>query len=216
MEGSLLEERLAYAPMKPNPRKPYDDERLADLLRLLRPGPEAWVQKAKRIPLTAGAPLTDEDVAELVRKLEVDARFRQLFDVDPVGAAEAAGMSGLAAQLRREIFELVALAERIARDEAYRAELAEDPVTALAAAGVPEETTEPLLRALTVPEDWLAKVPDVAAHRHTRMPLRARLLIVLLGSSAVGTELRGAATAYARACTSRSTKRITVACSGSP
>ena len=31
--------------------KPYDDERLASLLRLLRPVPQTWVAKAKRIPL---------------------------------------------------------------------------------------------------------------------------------------------------------------------
>jgi putative modified peptide len=184
---------LLDAPMKP--LKPYDDERLASLLRLLRPAPKAWVQKAKGIPLTAGAPLTDEDLAELARKLEVDASFRELFDLDPVRAAEAAGMRRLAAQLRREILELVALAERIAQDDAYRAELAEDPLTALAAAGVPAETAEPLFRALAVPDDWLAKVPDVVAHRHRRMPLRARLVIILLSSSAVGAGLRSAATA---------------------
>ena len=169
------------------------------LLRLLRPTPQAWVTKAQRIPLDLSLQdrsggedtwLTSGDLEKLERKLETDSTFRDRFDADPVAAVEAAGMHELALGLEREIRDLVALAERIANDGAYRAELDTDPVAALDAAGVPAATAEPLLEALGVPDDVLAKVPDVVAHQYEPPPLRARLLILLVGSRAVAEKIR--------------------------
>jgi hypothetical protein len=179
---------------------PYGDERLARLLRLLRPAPQEWVTKAQRTLLNmiirdqreAERGLTDGDLAELGRELEIDLTFRQRFDVDPVAAAEAAGMRKLALGLEREMRELVALAERIAKDDVYRADLHTDPVAALVAAGMPTATAEPLLQALAVPEDVLAKLPEVVAHGYEELALKARLLILLLGSTAVTERIRSA------------------------
>jgi hypothetical protein len=183
------------------PVNPYGDERLALLLPLLRPAPQGWVAKAQRIPLDVsvrdqpvaeGRRLTDGDLAELGRELEIDPMFRQRFDADPVAAAEAAGMRELALGLEREMRELVALAERIANDEVYRAELDTDPVAALVAAGMPAATAGPLLQALAVPDEVLAKLPEVVAHQYEQLPLKARLLILLLGSTAVAEKIRSA------------------------
>ena len=137
--------------------------------------------------------LTDSDLAKLGPELEIDPMFRQRFDADPIAAVEAAGMHELALRLEREMRELVALAERIANDDVYRAELDRDPVTALVAAGIPAATAEPLLQALAVPEDVLAKLPEVVAHQYEEPPLKARLLILLLGSAAVARKIRSAA-----------------------
>jgi len=183
------------------PVNPYGDERLARLLRLLRPAPQGWLTKAQRIPLDMSVRdqsvaeerwLTDGDLAELGRQLEIDPMFRQRFDADPVAAAEAAGMRELALGLEREMRELVALAERIANDDVYRAELDTDPVAALVAAGMPAATAEPLLQALAVPDEVLAKLPEVVAHQYEQLPLKARLLILLLGSAAVAEKIRSA------------------------
>jgi putative modified peptide len=182
------------------PVNPYGDVRLAQLLRLLRPAPQDWVTKAQRIPLDMSVrdpvaeerKLTDDDLAELGRKLEIDPMFRQRFDADPVAAAEAAGMHELALALEREMRELVALAERIANDDVYRAELDTDPVAALVAAGMPAATAEPLLQALAVPDEVLAKLPEVVAHQYEQLPLKARLLILLLGRPAVAEKIRAA------------------------
>jgi hypothetical protein len=160
----------------------YDEERLARLLQTLRPAPEDWVRRAQQIPV--GPPLTEADVAELSRKLESDAAFREGFDADPVAAAEAAGMTGLATQLRRELAELVTLSERITHDGAYRAQLEDDPQAAVVAAGIPGETTEPLLRALALPDAVLDKVPEVSAHCMETLSPKARLVILMLGTSA--------------------------------
>jgi putative modified peptide len=136
--------------------------------------------------------LTDRDLAELGRKLEVDPTFRQHFDADPVAAAKAAGMPELAVGLEREMRELVALAERIANDDFYRAELDKDPVAALAAAGMPAATAEPLLQALDLPDEVLARLPEVVAHQSEQLPLKARMLLLLLGRPAVTEKIRAA------------------------
>ena len=177
----------------------YGDARLVRLLRLLRPAPQGWVTKAQRIPFDVSLRdqpvveerrLTDSDLAKLGRELEIDPMFRQRFDADPIAAAEAAGMHELALGLEREMRELVALAERIANDDVYRAELDRDPMAALVAAGMPAATAEPLLRALAVPDEVLAKLPEVVAHQHEQLPLKAHLLILLLGSNAVAEKIR--------------------------
>ena len=61
-------------------------------------------------------------------------------------------MHELAFGLDREIRKLVGLAERIAHDDANRADLVADPVAALVGAGIPVATAEPLLLALVVAE----------------------------------------------------------------
>lgn len=183
------------------PVNPYGDERLARLLRLLRPAPQGWVTKAQRIPLDTSVRdqpvaeerrLTEGDLAALGRELVTDPAFGRRFDADPVAAAEAAGLEELAVGLEREMRELVALAERIANDAAYRAELETDPMAALVAAGMPAATAEPLLQALAVRDEVLAKLPEVVAHQHEQLPLKARLLILLLGSTAVAEKIRAA------------------------
>jgi hypothetical protein len=88
--------------MKPNA---YDHERLGQLLRVLRPAPAAWVAKAKRIPL---GPLTEDDLTELGKKLELEPAFRHRFDEDPVAATEAAGFRKLSAHMQRELEEFLA------------------------------------------------------------------------------------------------------------
>ena len=104
----------------------YSRQRLAYLLRLLRPAPERWVTKAQSTILEMLArdrtaadatPLTETQLSELGDALERDPAFRRSFDIDPVAAAEAAGWSDLARGLEREMRGLVALAERIAADE---------------------------------------------------------------------------------------------------
>jgi hypothetical protein len=160
--------------MKPRGPTRYDDERLGRLLALLRAAPKAWIDRAKRIPFA----ITDEDVAELARRLEVDPTFRKSFDMDPVAAVEGARMPKLAARLKRELEELVAVAERIAAGEDSQATLAD--------VGFPDEAAEPLLEALELPAGEL----EVAAHARRTEPLRARLLRLLLTSGAVVERIR--------------------------
>ena len=101
-------------------------------------------------------------------------------------------MRDLALGLEQELRELVALAERVANDHVFRTELDADPVAVLAAAGIPVATVEPLLHALDLSDEVLAKLPEVVAHQH-ELPLEARLLILLLGSAAVTEKIHAAA-----------------------
>jgi hypothetical protein len=173
------------------PTNSRDHERLARLLRLLRPAPVGWVTRAQHIVLEMSA-LTDRHLIELGRKLESDPSFRKRFDADPVAAAETMGMREVALGLEREIRGLVALAERIASDNVYRAALDADPVAELRAAGMPPAAADPLLRALAIDDETLAKLPEVVAHGHEPIPRTARLLILLLGSTAVVEKIRSA------------------------
>jgi hypothetical protein len=159
------------------------------------------VARAKRVFLDHGisdtpAParnlLTNGDLATLRRALDVDPMFRRRFDADPVAAAQDAGMPDLAVRLEQEIRELVALAERVARDDVFNAELAEDPIAALEAAGIPEAAAGQLLKALDVPDELLAWMPEVVAHRQQELPFSAHLLILLLGTMAVTEKLHAA------------------------
>jgi hypothetical protein len=158
----------------------YDDGRLGRLLRLLRIPAVEWVRRAQRIPLTS-ALLSDRDLAELGRRLEQDASFRRDFDADPVAAAEAAGLHEIAVRLKRELRELVALAEEVASDEVRRAEL----VASLGGESVPVAGAKPLL-------ELLAVASDVEAHALDKPGADESLLLLLLTSPAVADELRAA------------------------
>jgi hypothetical protein len=175
----------------------YDEKRLVRLLRLLRAAPREWIRRAQRIPAELGdrprRTLTARDVEELGRRLERDPSFRQQFDANPVAAVEAAAMYELGLRLQRDIQELVALAERVARDDAYRADLAQDPLAVLTAAGLPVGSAEPLLQVLVLQTEAPALLPDVEAHVLGERPPEERLLLLLLTSRAVVEELRAAA-----------------------
>src|SRR4029078_6824406 len=57
-------------------------------------------------------------------------------------------------------------------------------------AGLAASTVDQLRRALAVPDEVLAKLPDVVAHQSEELPLKARLLILLLGRPAVAEKIR--------------------------
>ena len=64
----------------------YDEERIAELLRLLPPAPPGWVRAAQELPAAR------IEVAELVARAEADAAFRALVIADLEAALEAEGI----------------------------------------------------------------------------------------------------------------------------
>ena len=64
----------------------YDEERIAQLLRLLRPAPEGWVRAAQELP-TARA-----ELAAIVARAEADAAFRAQVLADLEAALESEGI----------------------------------------------------------------------------------------------------------------------------
>jgi hypothetical protein len=125
--------------------------------------------------------LSDRDLAELGRKLDQDLSFRRDFDADPIAAAEAAGMQEVAVRLERELRELVALAEEVAKNDARRADL----VASLGDERAPVAGAKPLLELLAVGSDVEAHVLDKPAADES-------LLLLLLTSPGVAAELRAA------------------------
>ncbi len=64
----------------------WDEERLAELLALLRPAPEGWMQAAQELPALR------RTVEELVARAESDAAYRVRLVADLEKALEAEGV----------------------------------------------------------------------------------------------------------------------------
>jgi hypothetical protein len=64
----------------------YDEERIAELLRLLPPAPRGWVRAAQELaPARAG-------LDDIVRRAEEDAAYRERVVADLEGALAAEGV----------------------------------------------------------------------------------------------------------------------------
>jgi hypothetical protein len=80
----------------------YDIERLARLIGMFRPAPEAWVQAAQELP---GA---RREMAGIVARAEADAEFRRALIADLETALRAEGVEPtrpLLNELRRRFSE---------------------------------------------------------------------------------------------------------------
>ena len=63
----------------------YDEERIADLLRLLQPAPEAWVRAAQECPVAL------RGLDDIVERARADDRFRRALIADLESALAAEG-----------------------------------------------------------------------------------------------------------------------------
>jgi hypothetical protein len=78
----------------------FDEERLAMLLRTLRPAPEAWVEAATELPRAR------RELDDLVARAEADVEFRAALIADLERALESAGYApdrALVDALRRRL-----------------------------------------------------------------------------------------------------------------
>jgi hypothetical protein len=67
----------------------YDEQRIAQLLRLLQPAPEGWVRAAQELPMARAA------MDEIVQRAEADAEFRARVVADLEAALEAQGVEAV-------------------------------------------------------------------------------------------------------------------------
>ena len=80
----------------------YDEERLGELLRLLRPAPDAWVQAAQELPYAR------RTFDEIVARAEADLAFRDALIADLEKALEREGYEPdrrIVAELRARLTE---------------------------------------------------------------------------------------------------------------
>jgi hypothetical protein len=63
----------------------YNEERIADVLRLLRPAPEAWVRAAQELPLAL------RGLDDIVERARADDRFRRALIADLESALSGEG-----------------------------------------------------------------------------------------------------------------------------
>ena len=79
---------------------PYDEERLAELLRALRPAPTGWVEAAKELPAAR------RSLDGLVERAHADAELRRAVIADLEAALEREGVEPirpLVEELRRQL-----------------------------------------------------------------------------------------------------------------
>jgi hypothetical protein len=67
----------------------YDEQRIAQLLRLLQPAPQGWVRAAQELPRARAA------MDEIVGRAEADAEFRARVVADLEAALEAEGVEAV-------------------------------------------------------------------------------------------------------------------------
>jgi hypothetical protein len=82
------------------PNVPYDEERLAELLRALPPAPQGWAEAAKELPAAR------RSLEGLVERARADAQFRQAVISDLEAALEREGVEPirpLVEELRRQL-----------------------------------------------------------------------------------------------------------------
>jgi hypothetical protein len=80
----------------------YDEERLGELLRLLRPAPEGWTRAAQELPFAR------RSLDDIVARAEEDAEFRKGVVADLEAALEHEGVEPeprLVDELRRRLPE---------------------------------------------------------------------------------------------------------------
>jgi hypothetical protein len=80
----------------------YDEERLAELLRALRPAPRGWVEAAKELPAAR------RSLEGLVERARADAELRKVVIADLEAALEREGVEPirpLVEELRRQLSE---------------------------------------------------------------------------------------------------------------
>jgi hypothetical protein len=85
-----------------NPARPYDEERLAELLRALPPAPAGWVEAAKELPAAR------RSLDELVERARADADVRAAVVADLEAALAREGVEPirpLIEELRRQLSE---------------------------------------------------------------------------------------------------------------
>ncbi len=72
---------------------PHPEERLAELLALLPPAPQGWVEAAQELPLARPG------LDRIVARAEADARFRELLVADLEAAFAQEGVEAGAATI---------------------------------------------------------------------------------------------------------------------
>lgn len=78
----------------------FDEVRLGELLRCLRPAPDGWVQAAQELPLAR------RTLDEIVERAEADLAFREALLADLERALEGAGYEPderIVVELRRRL-----------------------------------------------------------------------------------------------------------------
>jgi hypothetical protein len=91
--------------------------------------------------------------------------------------------------------EIAQLARRLEDNPGFRRSFDADPVAATGSVGLETLTAQleqELAELLAQPDEWLDRVPEVAAHTQEELPPETRLRLLLLSSRSVASKLASA------------------------
>jgi hypothetical protein len=126
-----------------------------------------------------------EQIAELVGRLDRDGEFASALDTDSITTLRAEGFDDLAGAAERERDRVAELVDRIYRDDEFRRLVEEDPTGRLNDSGIPTLAIEPLLLMAGAPDEVLERATaDVEAHLSARKPATVAAVAAVLGTFA--------------------------------
>ncbi len=126
-----------------------------------------------------------EQVNQLVERLDKDTDFAKALEVDPFTTLRSAGFDDLAVAAEQERDRIAELVDRIYRDDEFRQAVEQDPMKELSGWGVPEVALEPVLLMAGAPDEVVERATtDVEAHLSVRKPATVAAVAAVLGTLA--------------------------------
>ena len=128
---------------------------------------------------------SQEQINELVDRLDWDSEFATALEVDPLTTLRSAGFDDLAVAAEHERDRIAELVDRIYRDDEFRQALEQDPLKELGDWGLPEVALEPVLLMAGAPDEVVERATaDVEAHLSVRKPVTVAAVAAVLGTLA--------------------------------
>ncbi len=128
---------------------------------------------------------SQEQINELVDRLDWDSEFATALEADPLTTLRSAGFDDLAVAAEHERDRIAELVHRIYRDDEFRQALEQDPLKELGDWGLPEVALEPVLLMAGAPDEVVERATaDVEAHLSVRKPVTVAAVAAVLGTLA--------------------------------
>lgn len=128
---------------------------------------------------------SEEQIKELVDRLDWDSEFATALEADPYTTLRSAGFDDVALAAEQEQDRIAGLVDRIYSDDEFRKAVEQDPMKELSDWGLPEVAFEPVLLMAGAPDEVVERAAaDVEAHLSARKQATVAAAAAVLGTLA--------------------------------
>ncbi len=128
---------------------------------------------------------SQEQINELVDRLDWDSEFATALEADPYTTLRSAGFDDVAVAAEQEQDRIAGLVDRIYLDDEFRQAVEQDPMKELSDWGLPEVAIEPVLLMAGAPDEVVERATaDVEAHLAGKKQLTVAAMAAVLGTLA--------------------------------